>query len=63
MRLAEETKLNSLEKPKQITLHQEAWTVENGILTPTMKVKRNVVKKMWEADINAMYAGKPMSKK
>ncbi|GGC65736.1 long-chain fatty acid--CoA ligase [Hoyosella rhizosphaerae] len=31
------------------------WTVEQGQLTPSMKLKRNVVMKEHEADINAIY--------
>jgi long-chain acyl-CoA synthetase len=42
MRLAGENKLNSLEKPKQYTLLVDPFTIENDLLTPTMKLKRNV---------------------
>lgn len=43
--LANANKFNSLEKPKQITLLFDPFTTESDILTPTMKLKRNVAKK------------------
>jgi long-chain acyl-CoA synthetase len=35
----------------------EPWTIENGLLTPTMKLKRNKVMEKFNADIDRMYAG------
>jgi long-subunit acyl-CoA synthetase (AMP-forming) len=35
----------------------EPWTVENGLLTPTLKIKRDLVQKRFAADIEAVYAG------
>jgi long-chain acyl-CoA synthetase len=35
----------------------EHWTVENGILTPTMKLKRAKVMEKFNAEIDAIYAG------
>jgi len=42
MALATASKLNSLEKPKNMLLLEEPFSVENDLLTPTMKLKRNV---------------------
>ena len=42
-------KLNSLEKPKEIYIAKEPFSVENDILTPTFKLKRNVGKKVYQA--------------
>jgi len=42
LRLATENKLSSLEKPKEFCLHPEQFTIENGGLTSTFKMKRNV---------------------
>ena len=53
--LATDYKLNGLEKPRQLTILREPFSVENQILTPTMKVKRNVAKALFHKDINAMY--------
>ena len=55
LKLASENKLNSLEKPKQITLLSEPFTVENDLLTPTLKLKRNVAKIRFESEIKKMY--------
>ena len=59
-RLATENKFNSLEKPKQIMLLKDPFTIESDILTPTMKLKRNVAKQMYKDDIDRMYAAGPM---
>lgn len=54
--LANENKLNSLERPKQLQLLREPWTPENGILTPTMKIKRNIAKTEFAEQIAQLYA-------
>ena len=56
MALADLNKLNSLERPKQITLLADPWTPESGMLTPTMKMKRNIGKERLGADIDRMYS-------
>lgn len=58
-RLAVENKFNSLEKIKQLYLTLEPFTQENDILTPTMKIKRNIAKKIYETEIAELYT-KPM---
>ncbi|HEX6002811.1 MAG TPA: long-chain fatty acid--CoA ligase [Burkholderiales bacterium] len=35
----------------------EPWTVENGLLTPTLKLKRPKVMERFNAEIDAMYSG------
>ena len=47
LRLAKENKLSGLEKPKEIFLTLDLFTIENDILTPTFKLKRNVAKKVY----------------
>ena len=37
-------KLSGLEKPKDVTLTEEAFSVENNLLTPTYKLKRNIAR-------------------
>jgi long-chain acyl-CoA synthetase len=32
------------------------WTIENGLLTPTLKIKRNLILERYRAEIEAMYA-------
>lgn len=41
-RLAKENNLSGLEKPKRIIVTGDAFTIENDMLTPTFKLKRNV---------------------
>ena len=47
--------LARFETPKKIGLLAEPFTVENGALTPTMKVKRRVVTKLYEDMIESFY--------
>lgn len=56
LQLATKNKLSSLEKPKEITLITEEFSVENDMLTPTYKLKRNVCAKVFEEQIAVMYA-------
>ena len=48
-------KLNSLEKPKETFIATDPFSVENDILTPTFKLKRNIGKKIYQPQIDAMY--------
>ena len=60
MKIAKENKFNSLEKPKQMMLLFDPWTTESDILTPTMKLKRNVAKTRYAADVTRMYEEGPL---
>lgn len=59
--LANANKFNGLERPKQIKLLKDPFTVESDILTPTMKLKRNVATKVYQADIDRLYNLQVMS--
>jgi len=41
----------------KITPMFESWTVENGLATPTMKIKRNKIVERFQREINSMYTG------
>ncbi len=43
------------EVPKRFKLLTEEWTIENGMITPTLKLKRNVVEERFQAEIEALY--------
>ncbi|WP_338057539.1 long-chain fatty acid--CoA ligase [Sulfuriflexus mobilis] len=40
-----------------VCLTQESWTIENGLITPTMKLKRAHIEKRFVNEIQEMYAG------
>ena len=42
---------------RRITATLEPWSVENGLLTPTLKLKRAKVMEKFNAEIDRMYAG------
>jgi long-chain acyl-CoA synthetase len=42
---------------RRATLLLEPWTVENGLLTPTMKLRRARVMERFNAEIDRMYSG------
>jgi long-chain acyl-CoA synthetase len=46
-------------KIRRVTLQLEPWTVDNGLLTPTLKVKRARVLKRFEQEVAAMYDDGP----
>ena len=55
-RLLTEHHCTSLEKPKAISFFTEPFSVDNDILTPTFKLKRNIAKQVFKEQIDAMYA-------
>jgi long-chain acyl-CoA synthetase len=42
---------------RRVSATLEPWTVENGLLTPTLKLKRAKVMEKFNAEIDRMYAG------
>lgn len=42
---------------RRVSVTLEPWTVENGLLTPTLKLKRAKVMEKFNAEIDQMYAG------
>jgi long-chain acyl-CoA synthetase len=51
--------LASYETPKKIALLEEDFTIANGFLTPSLKVKRKVVQERFQELIDGLYAGAP----
>lgn len=41
----------------RVLLLREPWSIENGLLTPTLKLKRNEVAQQFAAQIKALYEG------
>lgn len=54
-RVAQESKLRGFEFVKAVHLVSEPFTLENGLLTPTFKVKRPQAKAYFEKEIAALY--------
>ena len=44
-------------KVRRVSASLEPWSIDNGLLTPTLKTRRQVVQQRFAADIDAMYAG------
>ena len=53
---AKECNFTSLEKIKKVHLTQTMFTVDNELITPTFKIKRNNAKNTFIEQINALYA-------
>ena len=51
--------LQSYAKVKKFAILPEDFTVDNGLLTPTLKVRRKVVEERYRAVIDALYASAP----
>ncbi|MEO7109387.1 MAG: AMP-binding protein [Polyangiaceae bacterium] len=52
-------RLSAHEQLEKIVVVREAWTIENGALTPTMKVKRTTIEKRYADKVPGWYAEKP----
>jgi len=50
-------KLDSHEKIHNFVVVKEDWTVENKLLTPTMKIKRNLIEKLYNTNYKTWYEG------
>ena len=48
-------KLNGFEKVKKFRLKKELFSAENGLLTISMKLKRNAARKRFQKEIDEMY--------
>lgn len=53
--LAVANKFNGLEKIKKVYLHPEVMTIEQDLLTPSMKLKRGVAAKVFRDQIKQLY--------
>ena len=44
-------KIESHETINKIVILNKEWTVENGLLTPTMKIKRKSIEKIYKEEL------------
>ncbi|CAN2388672.1 medium-chain fatty acid-CoA ligase activity [Pristimantis euphronides] len=56
LRLGKEAGLKTFEQVKDIVLHPDMFTIQNGLLTPTLKAKRPELRKYFQAQIEELYA-------
>jgi long-chain acyl-CoA synthetase len=47
--------LSVTEKVRQFELTDEPFTIENGEMTPSMKIRRHVIRERYAARVNGMY--------
>ena len=48
-------KLSTIEKVRHVLVANEPFSVENGQMTPTMKVRRHVIKEVYGDRLEALY--------
>jgi len=53
--LATNNKFNGLERVKKFYLRQTEFTMEENLLTTTMKIKRPIAAKVFKNEIDALY--------
>jgi long-chain acyl-CoA synthetase len=50
--------LDPHEHVKFLLIVKDTWSIENGFLTPTMKIKRNVIEDYYAPEVDAWYGAK-----
>uniref|UniRef100_A0A8C4Y8S3 long-chain-fatty-acid--CoA ligase n=1 Tax=Gopherus evgoodei TaxID=1825980 RepID=A0A8C4Y8S3_9SAUR len=56
VKIGREAGLKSFEQVKDIYIHPEMFTIEQGLLTPTLKAKRAELSKYFQTQLEALYA-------
>ncbi|XP_040005724.1 long-chain-fatty-acid--CoA ligase 6 isoform X2 [Xiphias gladius] len=56
VRLGKASGLHSFEQVKNIYIHNEMFSIENGLLTPTLKAKRPELKEFFKEKIHQLYS-------
>uniref|UniRef100_A0A7N8YH39 Long-chain-fatty-acid--CoA ligase n=1 Tax=Mastacembelus armatus TaxID=205130 RepID=A0A7N8YH39_9TELE len=56
VRLGKASGLHSFEQVKNIYVHNELFSIENGLLTPTLKAKRPELKEFFKKKIDELYS-------
>ena len=47
--------LDEHERLEFLVVVQEAWKIKNGLLTPTLKIKRDIIEARYSANVNLWY--------
>ncbi|XP_067280131.1 long-chain-fatty-acid--CoA ligase 6 isoform X2 [Pseudorasbora parva] len=56
VRLGKASGLHSFEQVKDIHIHKEMFSIQNGLLTPTLKAKRPELKEYFKVEIEQLYS-------
>ncbi|KAA0720521.1 Long-chain-fatty-acid--CoA ligase 6 [Triplophysa tibetana] len=56
VRLGKTSGLHSFEQVKDIQIHKEMFSIQNGLLTPTLKAKRPELKEYFKTEIEQLYS-------
>ncbi|XP_043094225.1 long-chain-fatty-acid--CoA ligase 1-like [Puntigrus tetrazona] len=56
VKLGKESGLKSFEQVKDIALHTEMFSIQNGLLTPTLKAKRTDLRNCFRKQIDELYS-------
>ncbi|KAM0939924.1 putative long-chain-fatty-acid--CoA ligase [Dioscorea sansibarensis] len=56
VKAAKQAHLQKFEIPSKIKLLPEPWTAESGLVTAALKLKREVIKKVFAEDLAQLYA-------
>ncbi|WFD19491.1 long-chain-fatty-acid--CoA ligase [Malassezia caprae] len=59
IKLGKNQQLGSLEQMRALKLRMEPFSPENGLMTPTLKVKRQEAAKLLKSDLDQLYAQEP----
>lgn len=51
-------RLSTIERVRQFILSAEAFSLENEMMTPTLKIRRHVIRKVYGAKLDALYEGR-----
>ncbi|KAG7281202.1 hypothetical protein CRUP_022867 [Coryphaenoides rupestris] len=57
VRLGKASGLHSFEQVKNIYIHNEMFSIQNGLLTPTLKAKRPELREFFKGKIDDLYSG------
>jgi long-chain acyl-CoA synthetase len=47
--------LSNIEKVRRFLLVPEPFTVANEMMTPTLKIRRHMIRKLWGAKLESLY--------
>uniref|UniRef100_A0A8C7ZK98 Arachidonate--CoA ligase n=1 Tax=Oryzias sinensis TaxID=183150 RepID=A0A8C7ZK98_9TELE len=58
--VGKEAGLKSFEQVKDLHLHPEMFSIANGLLTPTLKSRRNDIRQVFQEQLSSMYSKTPL---